>query len=474
MMKSKYSFIFIICLLKDVSETLCSLLVVFLLFSLLFNHTLKYFSLIISANGFLSWVLVPIWGSLSIEWRTILLKMKPFFLIIKIFIELYVRYNLVISEYESSRSKNEVLELSIIRPDLSTCVLYSGVSLPAKVIADDSLVYKSYYEWLSGVIDVVGVLKFKNNNKNDKQAKYKKVILDLDLIRPYYNVLTAVWFKYGGSIKQISNVNKKNFKNDYKLNENKFWLKYARHPDYMGEESLDWALDNDFPFQVWRYRLKEFEKIENIIQNTYPLLRRKYIKKILSEQKLIKLPSSFILDVPTPTPINRLGLSVNDSPNYRSTFKNPKMSQREKSNYNINWNSQWFAGVFDASGTIVADSGYLIIGIKDICTELLTEIQRDFGGIGHQQWHSNYNKDGVVEKRVSWAISVTDHIIPFASFLLENYKFLSGKDHRLRLVEKYCMIREERNSKWTLEELKAWDIKMQKFLNEEWNKYTYL
>jgi hypothetical protein len=400
--------------------------------------------------------------------------MKPFFLIIKIFIELYVRYNLVISEYESSRSKNEVLELSIIRPDLSTCVLYSGVSLPAKVIADDSLVYKSYYEWLSGVIDVVGVLKFKNNNKNDKQAKYKKVILDLDLIRPYYNVLTAVWFKYGGSIKQISNVNKKNFKNDYKLNENKFWLKYARHPDYMGEESLDWALDNDFPFQVWRYRLKEFEKIENIIQNTYPLLRRKYIKKILSEQKLIKLPSSFILDVPTPTPINRLGLSVNDSPNYRSTFKNPKMSQREKSNYNINWNSQWFAGVFDASGTIVADSGYLIIGIKDICTELLTEIQRDFGGIGHQQWHSNYNKDGVVEKRVSWAISVTDHIIPFASFLLENYKFLSGKDHRLRLVEKYCMIREERNSKWTLEELKAWDIKMQKFLNEEWNKYTYL
>jgi hypothetical protein len=80
----------------------------------------------------------------------------------------------------------------------------------------------------------------------------------------------------------------------------------------------------------------------------------------------------------------------------------------------------------------------------------------------------------VVEKRVSWVISVPHHIIPFASFLLENYKFLSGKDHRLKLVEKYCLIREERNPNWTLGELKAWDIKMQKFLNEEWNKYTYL
>jgi hypothetical protein len=337
--------------------------------------------------------------------------------------------------------------------------------------SDNSDIYKSYYEWLAGVIDVVGVLKIKKNNK---KSTYKKVVLDLDLVRPYYNVLTAVWFKYGGSIKQISNVNKKNFKNDYILNENRFWLKYARHPDYMGEESLDWALDNDFPFQVWRYRLKEFEKIENIIQNTCTLFRRKYIKKTLSEQKLIKLPSSFILGVPTRTPINRFGLGMNDNPKYRPIFRNPKMSEGDKSNYNINWNSQWFAGVFDAAGSIVADSGYLIIGLKDVCTELLTEIQRDFGGIGHQQWHSKYNKDGVVENRVSWVISVPDHIIPLASFLLENYKFLSGKDHKLRLVEKYCLIREERNSLWTLGELKAWEIKMQKFLNEEWNKYTYL
>jgi hypothetical protein len=338
-------------------------------------------------------------------------------------------------------------------------------------ISDDSKMYKSYYEWLAGVIDVVGVLKIKNN---DKKSKSKKFILDLDLVRPYYNVLTAVWSKYGGSIKQISNVNKKNFKNDYILNEDRFWLKYARHSYYMGKESLDWALDNEFPFQVWRYRLSEFEKIENIIQNTCPLFRRKYIKKILSEQKVIKLPSSFILGVSSPTPINRFGIGVNDSPKYRPVFKNPKMSQGDKSHYNIDWDSQWFAGVFDASGTIVADSGNLIIGIKDVCTELLTEIQRDLGGIGHQQWHSKYNKDGVVENRVSWVISVPDHIIPFASFLLENYKFLTRKEHKLRLVEKYCLIRVERNSLWSLGELKAWDSKMQKFLKEEWNRYSYL
>jgi hypothetical protein len=378
-----------------------------------------------------------------------LLKMKPYFIIIKKLTESSERYNFTTSV--PSGSGNELLELTKNR-------------------ADDFEVYKSYYEWLAGVIDVVGVLKFKSSNKIPQS---KNVILDLDLVRPYYNVLTAVWFKYGGSIKQISNVNKRKYKNDYILNENRFWLKYARHPNYMGEESLDWALDNDFPFQVWRYRLKKFEKIENIIQNTYPLLRRKYIKKTLSEQKLIKLPNSLILDLPPHTP-NQFGMRVYDSPNLRLAFKNPKMSQGVKSNYNINWNSQWFAGVFDASGTIVADSGYLIIGLKDVCIELLTEIQRDFGGIGHQQWHSEYNKDGVVEKRVSWVISVPQHIIPFASFLLENYKFLSGKDHRLKLVEKYCLIREERNPDSTLGELKAWDIKMQKFLNEEWNKYTYL
>jgi hypothetical protein len=456
MIKSKCSIMYIIYHLRGVSETLCSLLVAFLFFSSPFSKILKNINLIMPASGLMNWILVHIRE--SFDRVPTLLNIKLFFLLTETSIKACGEYNLATSI--TNWNGNEALELLKIVP----------VKSP-RHSRGDSDVYRSYYEWLSGIIDVVGVLKFKNNNK---KSKYKKVVLSLDLVRPYYSVLTAVWFKYGGSIKQISNVSKKKFKIDYKLNENKFWLKYARHPDYMGEESLDWALDNDFPFQIWRYRLKEFEKIENIIQNTYPLLRRKYIRKTLSEQILIKLANSFTLDVPTPTPINRYGVGVNDSPKYRPVFRNPKTSQGENSNYNINWNSQWFAGVFDASGTIVADSGYLIIGLKDVCTELLTEIQRDFGGIGHQLWHSKYNKEGVVEDRVSWVISVPQHIIPFASFLLENYKFLSGKDHRLRLVEKYCLLREERNSLWTLGELNAWDIKMQKFLSEEWNKYTYL
>lgn len=480
MIKSKYNILFIICHLRGVSETLCSLLVVLLFFP--FSQVLKKIMLVKPvkpASRFRGWTFNETTGSL-IKGRP-LLKMKPFFLIIKNHTEPYGRY--IIGTFVLSGKGYEYLELSKYRSE-ETSRLFSSRDIsptlvktraddssPTQRETDDPEVYKSFYEWLAGVIDVVGVLKFKSSNKKPKS---KNVILDLVLVRPYYNVLTAVWFKYGGSIKQISNVNKKKYKIDYKLNENQFWLKYARHPNYMGEESLDWALDNDFPFQVWRYRLKKFGKIENIIQNTYPLLRRKYIKNTLSVQKLIILPNSLILDEPTYTAYNSINMGVNRSPNSRPVFKNPKMSQEKKSNYNINWYSQWFAGVFDASGTIVADPGYLIIGLKDVCIELLTEIQRDFGEIGHLQWHSEYNKDGVVEKRVSWVISVPHHIIPFASFLLENYKFLSGKDHRLKLVEKYCLIREERNPNWTLGELKAWDIKMQKFLNEEWNKYTYL
>jgi hypothetical protein len=472
LIRSKYSIVFIICHLRGVSETLCSLLVVFLFFPSQFSRILNNNNLVMFRTSIKGWTLDPL--IINLNKSGLYLIIKLFFFVVKTPNESCEQYDLAASVSRFSHLVEMGKSWFPHHPNrvmLKTIGSQNQLLKFTKKRSDNSEIYKSYYEWLAGVIDVVGVLKIK---KKDKKSNYKKIILDLDLVRPYYNVLTAVWFKYGGSIKQISNVHKKNLKNDYILNENKFWLKYARHPDFMGKESMDWALDNDFPFQVWRYRLKEFEKIENIIQNTCPLFRRKYIKKILSEQKLMKLPNSFILGVPTPTPIYRFGFGVNGSPKYRPVFKNPKMSQGDKSNYNINWNSQWFAGVFDASGTIVADSGYLIIGLKDVCTELLTEIQRDFGGIGHQQWHSKYNKDGVVENRVSWVISVSDHIIPFASFLLENYKFLSGKDHRLRLVEKYCLIREERNSLWTLGELKAWDIKMQKFLNEEWNKYTYL
>ena len=472
MIKSKYNIVFTFYHLEIVFETLRSLLSVFFFFPSRFSRILKNINPVTLGIGIEGWTFGLILVNLNID--RLNLRMNPFFIVTVIPTESSRLYDLATPVFKFSHLNEMGKSWFPHDPKrvVGETIGNRKESLKfTKKTSDDSLIYKSYYEWLAGVIDVVGVLKIKNN---DKKSNIKKANLDLDLVRPYYNVLTAVWLKYGGSIKQISNVNKKNFKNDYILNEDRFWLNYARHPDYMGKESLDWALDNEFPFQVWRYRLQEFKDIEEIIKNTCPLLRRTYIKKILSEQKVIKLPSSFILGVATPTPINPFGLGVNDSPKYRPVFKNPKMSQGDKSHYNINWDSQWFAGIFDASGTIIADSGNLIIGLKDVCTELLTEIQRDFGGIGHQQWHSKYNIDGVVENRVSWVISVPDHIIPFASFLLENYKFLSGKDHKLRLVKKYCLIREERNSLWSLGELKAWDSKMQKFLSEEWNKYSYL
>lgn len=468
MIKSKYNTVFTFYHLEIVFETLRSLLSVFLFFPSRFSRILKNINLVILGSGIEGLTFSLILVNLNID--RLNLRMNPFFFVTVNPTESSSLYGLATPEFKLNEMGKCLFPHDPKRVVGNTIGCDKESLKFTKKISDDSEDLKSYYEWLAGVIDVVGILKIKYN---DKKPNIKKAILDLDLVRPYYNVLTAVWLKYGGSIKQISNVNKKNFKHDYILNEDRFWLKYARHPDYMGKESLDWALDNEFPFQVWRYRLQEFKEIEKIIQYTYPLLRRRYIKKILSEQKVIKLPSSFILGVSTPTRINRLDLRVNDIPKDRPVFKNPKMSQGDKSHYNINWDSQWFAGVFDASGTIIADSGSLIIGLKDVCTELLTEIQKDFGGIGHQQWHSKYNIDGVVEERVSWVISVPDHIIPFASFLLENYKFLSGKEHKLRLVKKYCLITEERNSLWSLSELKAWESKMQKFLSEEWNKYSY-
>jgi hypothetical protein len=121
MIKSKYNVLFIICYLRGVSETLCSLLVVYLFFP--FSHILKKFMLIMPASCFIGRSLDETTGSLN-KGKP-LLKMKPYFIIIKKLTESSERYNFTTSV--PSGSGNELLELTKNR-------------------ADDFEVYKSYYE----------------------------------------------------------------------------------------------------------------------------------------------------------------------------------------------------------------------------------------------------------------------------------------------------------------------------------------
>jgi hypothetical protein len=302
--------------------------------------------------------------------------------------------------------------------------------------------YKTYYEWLAGVIDGGGVLKFdvKRNNKN------KNIILDILLNTPNYIVLTAVWLHYGGSIKQLSIIDKRKVQAQYKAqfqfgfenwNKNKyvypFWEIYSNIRETSYPIYGEWGLYNPFPVQIWRYRLKELNKINNIIHNTYPLLRRENLKNILFKQKLIKLPNSLTVDDP-----------------------------------DINWNSQWFAGFFDVAGLIVCDDSFLGISISNVPIRLLKNIQKKFWSIG-------YIKDSPEKKDIgTWLIVLPSEQIKFASYMKQNYKLISKKDYKLGLIEKYWSIYDERELYRIKKEITIWEKKMHKFLDEEWNMYMQL
>jgi hypothetical protein len=49
----------------------------------------------------------------------------------------------------------------------------------------------------------------------------------------------------------------------------------------------------------------------------------------------------------------------------------------------------------------MVDDGFLKIGLKDICVELLQEILSDLGDIGCIYGPSKYNINGVIEDRAS-------------------------------------------------------------------------
>jgi hypothetical protein len=87
-MKSKYSILFIICHLRSVSETLCSLLIVYLFFP--FSKILKEIMPVMFASGLSSWILVITRRSLYN-----LLKRKLFLFLFKIFSEPNGRYDII-------------------------------------------------------------------------------------------------------------------------------------------------------------------------------------------------------------------------------------------------------------------------------------------------------------------------------------------------------------------------------------------
>jgi hypothetical protein len=321
--------------------------------------------------------------------------------------------------------------------------------------------YKSYYEWLAGVIDVRGILKFESNHKNMP----KKLILDIELNKPFYYVLTAVWLHFGGSIKQLSNLEIIRL-NDFE--DPKILYKYDYRPinknraHFLNESGLPLLfLDGDYPFQTWRYRLKEHEKIKKIIKNTYLLFRREYVINILYRQKLIKISKA--------GPKEDLNSSHDLAKGYE------RDSSLIFNNSNLDFNSQWFAGVFDACGIISNRYFYLAIMLHNVCEKLLRRIRVDFDNIGTIRSIGNYTRHGMDEERADWIIDKPEEMIFFASYVLRNCKLVSGKEHKLKLVEKHCTISKKFYMYQTTEELIKLEEEMEKFMNNEWNNiYTNL
>src|ERR1700689_5760058 len=138
-------------------------------------------------------------------------------------------------------------------------------------------------------------------------------------------------------------------------------------------------------------------------------------------------------------------------------------------------NSQWFAGVFDACGIISNRYFYLAIMVHNVCEKLLRKIRVDFNNIGTIRSIGNYTRHGMDEERAHWIIDKPEEMIFFASYVLQNCKLVSGKEHKLKLVEKHCTISKKFYMYQTTEELIKLEEEMENFLNNEWNSiYTNL
>jgi hypothetical protein len=315
---------------------------------------------------------------------------------------------------------------------------YNNFMRPSNIfIESNTCSYKSFFEWLAGVIDGAGV--FWMNTTDNKGLN--NIVLDIELLRPHYRVLTAIWLKYGGSIKQVSLIDKKKILNNYRLNKNEntnnklaIILKenYIKHliVDPVNYDTGVVVHDELFKYHIWRYRLKDSDNIEDLIINIYSLVQRNIIKLKLEE------------------------------------FKN-SIKSLDKVSYNysdIDLNSEWFAGIFDACGLIDCNEDNLIISLNNICFELLKKIHKAFGLIGNIKLTNTYNRHGLVEDRGSWYIIKKDDILKFTTYF-ENHEARSDIGYRIKLINKYYNLIENRNY-----DLEEWEEKWELFM-KEWNKY---
>jgi len=406
--KKKYFFF----ILLGVSETLCSLLV----FNYLFRDTLVSYYILILNN---------------------LLVILFFF-----YLAFYYYNNSLYStffSYSTNVYYKKWFHLKEENP-FSTSNIENNDENINTIIKSDPNFYKSYYEWLTGVIDARGIFI---NNKNHKK-NLKDITLFIELLRPHYEVLTSVWVKFGGSIKQISIINKKRIKADFKENINSedtknqiVIFKNLYFPNNMykvGDYSIRQVKDKDFYYNIWRYKLSNFENIQEILINISPLIHRNYIKSvIINQSRNIKCLKD---------------ISINNKP--------------------IDLKSEWLTGIFDACGIISCDGYHICISFSNVCIELLFKIRESFNNMGHIYETSTYISYGLNENRGIWLITSKYDILDLVSYF-KSHKLKFGLAHKIELIRKYYDLHDEKMDYILNNNLEEWDKKMKLFM-KEWDK----
>jgi len=297
-----------------------------------------------------------------------------------------------------------------------------------------SLMYKSYYEWLAGVIDVGGIFTLNLENINT----IKDISLEVLLLRPHYRVLTAIWLNFGGSIKQVNLLKREQYKEEYKISNlvrSRICMLYnVSNP--RGKSIIIKELDFPFCNYLYTYRLNDQEKIKNIINNTLPLIQRKYIKNIyfhLSDEIEI---------------INNM-----------------------RDIDNIDLDTQWFAGVFDACAILYCDYDNMTITLSNVCKELLIRIRKKFGDIGKIINTEYYLRND--ELKASWLIFSHDELLKFSLFM-KKYELISEIKYRIKLVEKWLYLQSLRREYEEKNMSGEWIKLIEKFLKEEWYMFSQL
>jgi len=298
-----------------------------------------------------------------------------------------------------------------------------------KTSMEEYNMYKSYYEWLAGVIDVAGVFILNHENKNT----LKDIYLDILLLRPHFRVLTAIWLNFGGSIKQISLFKREQYLEEFTLSNDvrskicKLYGFLERKP-IIGKE-----LDIPFCNYLYKYRLKNAEKIEIIFNNIYPLIQRESLRNIIFQ-----------------------------------------LSNKSKSSYNfisdsedIDLNTEWFAGVFDACAILYCDLDKMTITLSNVNKKLLIRIRKKFQEIGIiiDAEYNLYLENQ--ESRASWMIYSHEELLKFALFI-QKYKLLSEIKFKVNLIEKWLYLQNIKGEYEDNNKITEWTIMIDKFIKNEW------